>query len=117
NITDRDVEPTVKIKQPGYYYTDPVQLKDTLNLDYDGDVLENIQVMLKGLGYDTGRTDGYFSKETKSAVESFQKDNDLKQTGEIDEETAGMIETKVVEHIREGKDDIQLEKAIETLYE
>ena len=116
-INEVGVEPTVKVKQPAYYYTNPVQLEDTLNLDDAGDVLENIQVMLKGLGYDPGRTDGYFSKETKSAVESFQKDNDLKQTGEIDEETAGMIETKVVEHIREGKDDIQLEKAIETLYE
>src|SRR5699024_8764456 len=61
-INEVGVEPTVKVKQPDYYYTNPVQLEDTLNLDDAGDVLENIQVMLKGLGYDPGRTDGYFSK-------------------------------------------------------
>src|SRR5699024_8410397 len=102
--------------QPDYYYANPVQLEETLKLDTASDNLENIQVMLKGLGYDPGRTDGYFNKETQTAVEKFQQDNDLKKTGEIDEETAGVIEAKLTENILEGKDDEQLAKALYTLY-
>jgi len=115
-INEEGVEPTVEIDQPDYYYANPVQLEDTLKLDTASDNLENIQVMLKGLGYDPGRTDGYFNKETQTAVEKFQQDNELKKTGEIDEETAGVIEAKLIENIREGKDDEQLEKALDTLY-
>ena len=115
-INEEGVEPTVEVDQPDYYYVNPVQIDETLKLDSANDNLENIQVMLKGLGYDPGRTDGYFNKETQTAVEKFQKDNDLKKTGEIDEETAGVIEAKLVENIREGEDDKQLEKALEALY-
>lgn len=115
-INEEGVEPTVEVDQPDYYYVNPVQIDETLKLDSASDNLENIQVMLKGLGYDPGRTDGYFNKETQTAVEKFQKDNDLKKTGEIDEETAGVIEAKLVENIREGEDDKQLEKALEALY-
>lgn len=115
-INEEGVEPTVEVDQPDYYYVNPVQIDETLKLDSASDSLENIQVMLKGLGYDPGRTDGYFNKETQTAVEKFQKDNDLKKTGEIDEETAGVIEAKLVENIREGEDDKQLEKALEALY-
>lgn len=118
NWIDEDgVEPTVEVKQPTYYHTSPVQIEDTLKLDDAGEDLENIQIMLDGVGYDPGRTDGYFSKKTESAVKDFQKDNDLKATGEIDEETAGLIEAKVIENIREGSDDVQLEKALETIQE
>jgi len=49
-------------------------------------------------------------------VKQFQKDNDLEVTGVVDEETAGLIEAKVVEHIRNGENDLQLEKALEELY-
>lgn len=115
-INEVGVEPTVEVDQPDYYHTNPVQIEETLKLDSASDNLENIQIMLKGIGYDPGRTDGYFSKKTQSAVEKFQQDNDLKKTGEIDEETAGVIEAKLIENIREGKDDKQLEKALNTLY-
>lgn len=115
-INEVGVEPTVEVDQPDYYHTNPVQIEETLKLDSASDNLENIQIMLKGIGYDPGRTDGYFSKKTQSAVEKFQQDNELKKTGEIDEETAGVIEAKLIENIREGKDDKQLEKALNTLY-
>lgn len=115
-INEDGVEPTVEVKQPKYYHTTPTNLKEPLKLDSAGDNLENIQVMLKGIGYDPGRTDGYFNKDTEKAVKDFQKDNDLKQSGVIDEETAGAIESKLVEAIRAGKDDKQLDKALDSLY-
>lgn len=73
--------------------------------------------MLKGLGYDPGRTDGYFNQDTEEAVKSFQKEHELKATGKVNDKTAGKIETEIVEHIRSGEDDQQMEKALNELYQ
>ncbi len=113
------VEPTVEQKQDDYYYSIPIQVTDDepLTFDHTSEAVANMQVMLSGLGYDTGRTDGYFNEETESAVENFQEDNDLEVTGEVDEETGGLIETQIIEKIRSGEDDEQLERSLEELYQ
>src|SRR5699024_8777685 len=80
-------------------------------------LLENVQIMLKGLGFDPGRDDGYIDKKTKQAVKDYQADNDLKETGDIDEETAGKIEADLLDKVRDGEEDLQLEKALDVLYE
>ncbi|RYG74404.1 PDZ domain-containing protein [Lentibacillus lipolyticus] len=115
-IHEKGVQPTIKEKQPSYYFTSPVQLDEPLGYNDTGDHVKNIQVMLKGLGYEPGRTDGYFNRETEAAVKSFQSEHGHKSTGKVDEKTAGQIETKVVEQIRAGKDDRQMEKALSELY-
>ncbi|TFJ93316.1 S41 family peptidase [Lentibacillus salicampi] len=115
-IHEKGVKPTVKAEQPDYYFTNPVQIEEPLTYDKNGENVKSVQVMLEGTGYDPGRTDGYFSQETEAAVESFQADNDLEVTGEVDEETAGLIETTVVERIRNGEDDLQMDKAMDVLY-
>ncbi|MFD1416965.1 S41 family peptidase [Oceanobacillus jeddahense] len=118
-IDGEGVEPTIEQRQEDYYYSTPIQVEDDdpLTFDHTSEAVANMQVMLSGLGYDTGRTDGYFSEETESAVEDFQEDNDLEATGEVDEETGGLIETQVVEKIRDGEDDTQLERSLEELYQ
>ncbi|MFC4557509.1 S41 family peptidase [Virgibacillus kekensis] len=115
-IHEKGVKPTVKVEQPDYYFTNPVEVKDSLTFNHTGVKVKNIQVMLKGLGYKPGRTDGYFSKDTQTAVKNFQTDNDLKVTGKVDAKTAALIQTKIVEQIRAGKDDVQMEKALNVLY-
>ena len=115
-IHEKGVKPTIEVSQPDYFYTNPIQIEETLTYDQSDDKIANVQKMLKGLGYDTGRMDGYFSKETEAAVKAFQADNDLSSTGEVDEETAGLIEAKIMEKIRSGEDDVQLDKALSELY-
>ncbi|WP_249871303.1 S41 family peptidase [Oceanobacillus saliphilus] len=115
-INETGVEPTIEVRQPEYYYTYPIQAEEPYAYDQTSEAIANMQVMLSGLGYDTGRTDGYFSVETEKAVTTFQSDNDLAATGEVNEETAGLIETQLIEKIRNGDDDQQLDKALEELY-
>lgn len=115
-IHKKGVTPTIKQKQPKYYYANPIQADKELTVDHTGDDIENLQIMLKGLGFDPGRTDGYFDKETEKAVKAFQKKHSLSVTGKADKKTAEKIEAEVVSHIRSGKDDEQLEKAFDTLY-
>lgn|SRR5690625_437345 len=116
-IHDVGVEPTLEVEQPDYYYSNPVQIEEPLQYDETGSQIENVQVMLNGIGYETDRMDGYFDRSTEKAVKEFQEDNDLEATGKVDEETAGMIQTEVVDRIRNNEDDVQLEKALEHLYE
>ncbi len=115
-INDDGVEPTVEQEQPAFFHSNPIQVKDTFSYDDTNENIENAQVMLQGLGFDTEREDGYFDKNTEKAVRSFQEEHDLDATGQLDEETAGAIEAKVVEIIRSGEEDLQLQKALEVLY-
>lgn len=115
-VHEDGVEPTVEVKQPEYYYTHPITVEETYKYDQADEAIGNIQQMLKGLGYEVDRMDGYFSKDTEAAVKSFQESEDLKTSGEIDEKTAELLEAKILEKIRDEKDDKQLEKALETLY-
>lgn len=116
-INEIGVEPTVEQKQPEFYYGHPIIVEKTLKLDQTDEQIKNAQVLLKGIGYDPGREDGYFDQNVKIAVEKFQKDYGLKVTGEIDEKTANEIEMKVMDKIRDGKEDLQLQKALEVLYQ
>lgn len=115
-IHEKGVKPTIEVKQPEYYYSNPVNVEKKYKHDDSDADIGNIQVMLKGLGYDVDREDGYFSKQTDEAVKGFQKDNDLKATGVVDEDTAQMLEAKILEKIREKDDDLQLQKAEEVIY-
>lgn len=115
-IHEEGVEPTVEIEQPAYFYTHPIQIDEPLSLNQTGEKVENVQVMLDGLGYNISEINGHFNEITQEAVEAFQKDNELEVNGEIDKKTAGLIETKVIEKIRNGEDDTQLEEALQQLY-
>ncbi|MFC4404931.1 S41 family peptidase [Gracilibacillus xinjiangensis] len=115
-IHEEGVKPTIEQDMPDYYYANPVQVKDDPFAFNDSDPnIENIQLMLEGLEYNPGRHDGYFDESTKKAVEAFQEDNELEVTGEVDQSTAEVLQTKLVEKVRSGANDLQLEKAIEVL--
>lgn len=115
-VHEEGVKPTIEIKQPDYYYTNPAQVEDPLKLDQTDGKIANIQKMLKGLGYDVTREDGYFNDETAKAVKAFQQDHELETTGIVDQETAGIIESKIIEKIRNRADDLQLKEALDVLY-
>ncbi len=115
-IHKKGIEPTVEAKQPEYFYANPIQFEKELTQNMNNEKIKNAQIMLKGLGFDPGREDGYFSGETVIAVKAFQQANDIEATGTINEKTAGAIEAKVIESIRDEKNDLQLKKAMEVLF-
>ncbi|MDQ0857270.1 S41 family peptidase [Bacillus sp. V2I10] len=114
-IHKKGVEPTIKVSQPKHLVTAPIQLEKPLAVDMNDEQIKIAQILLKGLGYDPGREDGYFGKKMAEAVKDFQKKNKLSATGNIDVQTAEAINQKVSEQRLNGKHDLQLEKAIETL--
>ncbi|MEH7384172.1 S41 family peptidase [Bacillus sp. JJ1521] len=115
-IHKKGIEPTVEEKQPEYFYANPIQFEKELTQNMNNEKIKNAQIMLNGLGFNPGREDGYFSGETTVAVTAFQKANKIEATGTINEKTAGAIEAKVIESIRDEKNDQQLKKAMEVLF-
>lgn len=112
-INGLGVKPNIEVKLPEYYRTMPLP-KDTL-LQYDmlsNDVI-SLQIILKGLGYTLDRTDGYFSLQTKAALEAFQGKHELEITGELDGKTATKLEEEIIKVMRLPENDKQLVKAIE----
>ena len=114
-INGEGVEPTVEVSQPEFFYLPPLNVHEDLEYDMLNEQVRNAQHMLKGLGFEPGRTDGYFSKQTEQAVSAFQNTNNLEATGIIDEKTAATIHEAIVEAIRDQKNDFQLQAAIELI--
>ncbi|MFD6442397.1 peptidoglycan-binding protein, partial [Peribacillus sp. NPDC060186] len=69
--------------------------------------------MLKAAGYNPGKIDGFFDEETTNAVKEFQKDQKVKETGIIKDDTTVKLMQVIREKILEN--DTQVKKAVEVL--
>jgi carboxyl-terminal processing protease len=111
-IHKKGVKPDVEIKQPAIFDTHPLQIEEPLKEDMNNEQVKNAQEILSGLGFAPGRTDGYFSKETTTALKAFQQNNNLQPTGKIDAKTAAVLEEQVIKEMKKEKNDIQLQTAL-----
>ena len=67
----------------------------------------SMQKMLKGLGYQVVREDGYFSQATCEALKAFEKDHYLTVNGEYDENDRMMLAAQLLVLIRNHENDQQ----------
>ncbi|MEQ6378504.1 S41 family peptidase [Bacillaceae bacterium S4-13-56] len=116
-IHEKGVEPTIKVEQPEYFYSNPIPKDEVVNEQSSEDKVKNVQIMLKGIGFTPGNTDGEFDNGTKKAIEDFQRDQGLDVTGEVNKETAVKLEDTIVEMARDPKNDLQMKKALEVLFQ
>ncbi|WP_025028355.1 S41 family peptidase [Caldalkalibacillus mannanilyticus] len=114
-IHQKGVQPDIEVEQPDYFKAVPIQAEQPLTRDMNSEQVKNLQVILRGLGYDPGRGDGFYSPETEVAVKSFQAKNNLKATGQVDEKTASLLQEQLIEVIKNPQNDLQLQKALEVL--
>lgn len=114
-IHQKGIEPDIVVHQPEYYSVAPLPRDKTLKFAMNDADVKHMQLMLDGLGYKPGRTDGYFSKETEAALKSFQRAAGLSATGQVDAKTAEKLEADILKAMRDPKNDAQLNKAVETV--
>ncbi|MGP3561661.1 S41 family peptidase [Geobacillus sp. BK01] len=115
-VHEKGIKPDVVVAQPDYFHVAPLHVEKPLQYDMNNEQIANAQKMLKGLGFDPGRTDGYFSKQTETAVKAFQQANKLPANGRIDEQTADVLQAKIMEAIRDPQHDVQLKAALNVLF-
>lgn len=111
-IHKKGIKPDVVVKQPSIFQTHPLQIKDPLMQDMNNEQVKNAQEILKGLGFEPGRTDGYFSDETVNSVKAFQQEYHIDVTGNIDSITASKLEEAVMKEMKKQKNDLQLQTAL-----
>lgn len=114
-IHQKGVQPDISISQPDYFHAMPFSEDILLKRDMNDVQVENLQLILNGLGYKTGRSDGYFDKNTELAVIAFQKANGLKSSGIVDQKTSEVLVEKLIHKIQDPASDLQLQAATETL--
>ncbi|MDP4169318.1 MAG: S41 family peptidase [Bacillota bacterium] len=114
-IHKKGISPTVVVKQPQIFQTHPIELGKALQLDMNNEQVKNAQQILQGLGFAPGRTDGYFSTETESAVKAFQQQQGMEPTGKIGVTTAVKLEEAARKEIKNEKNDLQLQTALKLI--
>jgi carboxyl-terminal processing protease len=115
-IHKKGVEPTIKVEQPAVYQASPIQLEKSLELDMNNEQVKTAQLILKSLGFEPGREDGYYSKKTETAVKAFQETNELSISGKIDLQTADKLNEKITELKSKDENDLQLKMAMKALF-
>lgn len=114
-IHQKGIKPTIEVHQPKFFSVHPLTINKSLKRDMADDQIQNAQAMLKALGLQPGREDGYFDLQTEIAVKAFQKQAGLNPTGVLDEKTAAKLEEEVTEKIRDEDNDLQLRVALKYL--
>jgi len=111
-IHKKGIKPDIAVKEPDYYFVTPIDTTKTYQFDDNNPDIKQAQIMLKGLGFDPGRQDGYFNKQTETAVMDFQKSANLTVNGKLDRLTDEKLESKIIDKIRDEKTDAQLQEAL-----
>lgn len=111
------VKPDIEVKQPDYFNATIIPPDTVYQYDMMSNEVKNLQIILKGLGYNPGREDGYYDKGMEQAVKAFQKANHLKVTGKVDAKTAEKLQDLIIELVKNPEHDRQLQTGIQTLVE
>ncbi|MDR4926026.1 S41 family peptidase [Peribacillus simplex] len=112
-IHKKGIKPDINVKLPDYaslpYISPDKELKASDSLSE----VKAAEEMLKEAGHDPGKIDGFFDEATTNAVIAFQKEQKIKETGTIKDDTT----VKLMQVIREKilKNDTQVKKAVEVL--
>ncbi|XJZ29089.1 S41 family peptidase [Bacillota bacterium Lsc_1132] len=112
-IHKKGINPDYPVALPDYASLPIINPDKEQKLSSSSTDVKTAQKMLKALGYDPGRDDGFFDEKTKSALIAFQKAQNLPADGVL----KGPTTLKLMDLLRDKiqKNDTQLQKAIEVL--
>ncbi|AVD55972.1 MULTISPECIES: S41 family peptidase [Heyndrickxia] len=112
-IHKKGIEPDEKVSLPDYAKLPVIGTDAELKLYSVSEDVKTAEKMLKALGYNPGRVDGYFDWNTKTAVEAFQMHEKMQPTGIINGDTATKLMSEISNLIT--RHDTQLKKAEEVV--
>lgn len=112
-IHGKGIKPDIEVALPSYAQLSVINPDTQLKLSSASNDVKTAQEMLKAVGFDPGRVDGFFDEGTKNAVIAFQKQENLEANGVI----SGKTTITLMERLRDKimKNDPQIQKAAEVL--
>lgn len=117
-VNGTGITPDITVKLHDVLYTSFTAMDDGSEFARDSvsDYVKEAQLSLDYLGYSVDRMDGYFSESTVTALKLFQKDQNLEETGVLDQSTYNSLLSAVVYDWNTSKThDLQYAQAIEVL--
>ena len=114
-IHKKGITPDVEVALPDYASLTLINPESELKLSTSSTEVQTAQKMLKVIGFDPGREDGFFDEKTEQAVKDFQVKEKMDATGIL----TGESTTRLMQSLRElvQSNDTQLQKAVEILKE
>ncbi|MGE1163513.1 S41 family peptidase [Peribacillus simplex] len=112
-IHKKGIKPDITVKLPDYASLPYISPDKELKASDSSSEVKAAEEMLKVAGHDPGKIDGFFDEATTNAVKAFQREQKIKETGTIKDDTT----VKLMQVIREKilKNDTQVKKAVEVL--
>jgi carboxyl-terminal processing protease len=112
-IHKKGIKPDYEVALPDYATLPIINPDKELAISSSSTEVQSAQKMLKAIGFDPGREDGFFDEKTKAAVTAFQTAQNLPADGVL----KGDSTLKLMDLLREKikTNDTQLQKAIEVL--
>jgi len=112
-IHKKGIKPDIEVALPDYASLTLINPETELKISSSSSEVKTAQQMLKALGYDPGREDGFFDEKTEEAVKNFQNAKGIEATGIL----TGSSTTALMEGLREQikANDTQIVKAVEVL--
>ncbi|MCM3122049.1 S41 family peptidase [Mesobacillus sp. AQ2] len=112
-IHKKGIKPDYEVAMPEYASLPFIDPETELKVSTASEQVKSAQKMLKALGFDPGREDGFFDEKTKEAVSEFQESKKIEQTGILKGSTTIELMNGLREQLK--KDDPQVQKALEVL--
>ena len=112
------IEPDVEVRLHEVFYHTFTKMQEgtVYQADSVSQSISDMSLCLDYLGYQTDRSDGYFSKVLSDSLKQFQRDYGLEQTGMLDVHTYNRLYGQTRFHWQTTKDtDTQLAEAIDVL--
>lgn len=112
-IHEKGIEPDYKVPMPEYAELTYINPESELKEETVSSEVNAAEEMLSVLGYHPGKVDSHYDSETASAVQAFQKDENLEITGVLHGDSTVALMKQIRSHLQ--KNDPQVKKAVEIL--
>jgi carboxyl-terminal processing protease len=112
-IHKKGVKPDYEVAMPDYASLQIIDPEKEWKISSSSNEVKSAQKMLKVIGYDPGREDGFYDENTEKAVKSLQNDAQIEANGVLTGKTTMILMDKLRTQIEQN--DTQITKAVELL--
>lgn len=112
-IHKKGIKPDYEVKLPNYSELTYLSPEQEYTISSSSSEVKVAEQMLKEIGYNPGKVDGFFDEQTALAIKKLQKDQKLTENGILSGDTTLALMNELREKIQ--KNDTQLLKAVEII--
>lgn len=114
-IHGKGIKADIEVEQHPLFALEVIPLRGDFKEGSFNEEVAYAQKVLTGLGYDVGRTDGFFDEQTTQAVQLYREQKDLSAGNHMDDAFFESIREQVIAYKEDTEHDLQLQMGISVL--